>query len=133
MIGYPMWDYFSKGKGVLLGAYTFGRPAYIAAAKSPGGPHQGCAGPRRPRFIRSICPSMRTAWPWRGIACPGPLAAPGTWTDQRREMHYNNLCALDGRIMLANEHASRLPAWQEGSVLSALDAIGRLHARVMKP
>ena len=34
-IGYPMWDYFSKGKGVLLGAYTFGRAAYIAASKPP--------------------------------------------------------------------------------------------------
>src|SRR3954463_12126721 len=35
IIGYPMWDYFSKGKGVLLGAYTFGQPAFIAAAKAP--------------------------------------------------------------------------------------------------
>jgi monoamine oxidase len=33
--------------------------------------------------------------------------------------------------MLAGEHASRLPAWQEGAVLSALDAIGRLHQRVV--
>jgi len=48
-------------------------------------------------------------------------------------MHYDNLCALDGRIVLANEHASRLPGWQEGSVLSAMDAIGRLHTRVMNP
>ena len=38
----------------------------------------------------------------------------------------------DGRIVLASEHASRLPGWQEGSVTSALDAITRLHARVMQ-
>jgi len=63
---------------------------------------------------------------------PWTLGCQGAWTDARREAHYNNLCALDGRIMLASEHASRLPGWQEGSVLSALDAIGRLHARVMK-
>jgi monoamine oxidase len=31
--------------------------------------------------------------------------------------------------VLAGEHASRIPAWQEGAVLSALDAIRRLHAR----
>jgi len=30
IIGYPMWDYFSRGKGVLLGAYTFGEPAFVA-------------------------------------------------------------------------------------------------------
>jgi monoamine oxidase len=35
MIGYPQWDFFSKGKGVLLGSYCFGTPAYIAAAKPP--------------------------------------------------------------------------------------------------
>ena len=35
MIGYPMWDYFSKGKGVLLGAYLIGAGAFVAAAKSP--------------------------------------------------------------------------------------------------
>ena len=31
----------------------------------------------------------------------------------------------------ALEHASRMPEWQEGSTLSALDAITRLHQRVM--
>ena len=30
------------------------------------------------------------------------------------------------------EHASYLPAWQEGAILSALDAISRLHSRVVK-
>jgi monoamine oxidase len=39
------------------------------------------------------------------------------------------LCAFDGRIVLAGEHASYLPAWQEGAVTSALDAIERLHQR----
>jgi monoamine oxidase len=46
-------------------------------------------------------------------------------------MHYRNLCQIDGRIALAGEHASYLPAWQEGAVLSALDAVARLHRRVI--
>ena len=50
-----------------------------------------------------------------------------------REVNGVSVVALDGRIVLANEHASRLPGWQEGSVTSAMDAIGRLHARVMNP
>ena len=33
--------------------------------------------------------------------------------------------------MLAGEHASYIPAWQEGAILSALDAIERLHHRVI--
>jgi monoamine oxidase len=73
-IGYPMWDYFSRGKGVLLGAYTFGRPAYIAASKSPEDRIKDALA-QGAQIHRSICPSSRTAWPWRGIACPGPLAA----------------------------------------------------------
>ena len=36
------------------------------------------------------------------------------------------------RIVLAGEHASYIPAWQEGAILSALDAIERLHVRVTK-
>jgi monoamine oxidase len=53
------------------------------------------------------------------------------WTDATRAEHYDNLCALDNRILLAGEHASYIPAWQEGAVLSALDAVSRLHRRVV--
>jgi len=55
----------------------------------------------------------------------------GRWTDEARKQHYQNLCAIDGRILLAGEHVSYMPAWQEGAVLSALDAISRLHRRVL--
>ena len=62
---------------------------------------------------------------------PWTLGCYGQWSPAARAEHYDNLCALDGRIMLAGEHASYIPAWQEGAVLSALDAITRLHARVL--
>jgi monoamine oxidase len=55
----------------------------------------------------------------------------GGWTEHTRAEHYKNLCEIDGRLVLAGEHASELPAWQEGAVLSALDAIERLHRRVV--
>ena len=48
-----------------------------------------------------------------------------------REQHYADLCQIDGRIVLAGEHASYLPAWQEGAVLSSLDASERLHRRIV--
>jgi monoamine oxidase len=55
----------------------------------------------------------------------------GLWSEAAREKHYDNLCSFDGRIVLAGEHASYLPAWQEGAVTSSLDAIGRLHQRAL--
>jgi monoamine oxidase len=55
----------------------------------------------------------------------------GLWSDAAREEHYDNLCAFDGRIVLAGEHASYMPAWQEGAVTSALDALSRLQQRAL--
>jgi monoamine oxidase len=53
----------------------------------------------------------------------------GNWTDALREQHYKDLAQIDGRLVLAGEHVSYIPAWQEGAVLSSLDAIQRLHAK----
>ena len=53
------------------------------------------------------------------------------WTEEKREEHYENLCQVDGRLVLAGEHASNLPAWQEGAIASARDAIERLHAKAL--
>jgi monoamine oxidase len=33
--------------------------------------------------------------------------------------------------VLAGEHVFYIPAWQEGAVLSSLDAISRLHRRAL--
>ncbi len=66
---------------------------------------------------------------WHRVA--GAQGCFGLWTDATRAEHYDNLCQLDGRIVLAGEHASYLPAWQEGAVTSALDAIDRLHRRAL--
>lgn len=37
---------------------------------------------------------------------------------------------MDGRTLMAGEHISYLPAWMEGAVLSALDAVERLHTTI---
>ena len=62
---------------------------------------------------------------------PFTLGCAGEWTDEARREHYDDLCQIDGRIVLAGEHASYIPAWQEGAILSALDAITRLHRRIL--
>ena len=61
---------------------------------------------------------------------PWVLGCFGTWTEETRAQHYTNLCTMDGRIMLAGEHASYYGGWQEGGITSAIDAITRLHQRV---
>ena len=55
----------------------------------------------------------------------------GRWTEDTRAEHYDNLCQIDGRLALAGEHVSYIPAWQEGAILSAHDVIGRLHRKVL--
>ena len=130
IIQYPATDYFKSGKGVLLGAYAFGSYAFEWTALAPAERIR-----RVVEFGAQVHPQYTTEFE-NGISVgwhrePATLGCFAMWSDAQRKEHYGNLCALDNRIMLAGEHASYLPAWQEGAVLSALDAIGRLHRRVV--
>ena len=132
-ISYPSGGLNAGGKGVLLGAYLFGGPnAYEFTAMSPA---ERIA--RAVEFGAQIHPQYRKEFE-NGVAvawarAPFTLGCAGDWSDEARRAHYDDLCRIDGRIVLAGEHASYIPAWQEGAILSALDAIGRLHQRVMAP
>ena len=98
-----------------------------------------CRRPRESGARSSSAPrSIRNTWAefengvsvaWHRV--PFTLGCAGDWSDEARSAHYNDLCQIDGRIVLAGEHASYIPAWQEGAILSALDAIQRLHKRVV--
>ncbi len=131
-IAYPCADFNRSGRGVLLGAYPFGSPnAYELTALTPS---ERVA--RAVEFGAQLHPQYRDEFE-NGIAVawsrmPFTLGCAGYWTEAARAQHYDNLCRIDGRIALAGEHASYLPAWQEGAVLSALDAVTRLHQRVIK-
>ena len=62
---------------------------------------------------------------------PSTLGCFSYWSDDVRRLNYRDLCAIDGRILLAGEHISYLSGWQEGAILSALDAVKRLHSHVL--
>jgi monoamine oxidase len=131
-IAYPNSGFNTAGKGVLLGAYLFDGPNAYEFASMP--PAERVA--RAVEFGASIHPQYRTEFD-SGIAVawhrmPLTLGCAGNWTEQARAEHYDDLCQIDGRIVLAGEHASYIPAWQEGAILSSLDAITRLHDRVVK-
>ena len=130
MIIYPMSDYFSDGRGVLVGAYVRGATALAGSARSPEEriEHALTYGAKiHPQYRQEFECGASVAW----HRVPWALGCSAQWSDESREVHYDNLCALDGRIRLAGEHVSRLGTWQEGAVTSATDAVIRLHQRVM--
>jgi monoamine oxidase len=127
-IAYPSHGYHSPGKAVLLGAYAWGANAMRLSSMSPGQRLEQAVAHGsaiHPQYPAEYVSGMSMAW----HRAPAAMGCFGLWTADARERHYDNLCAFDGRIVLAGEHASWLPAWQEGAVTSALDAIGRLHQR----
>lgn len=129
LIGYPSTNYGHPGKGVLLGAYIWGPNAYEFTARPPA---------ERVKLALEYGAQIHPQYPTEfdnGIAVgwhrvPWTNGCFGNWSDEARKTHYRNLCQIDGRIVLAGEHASLIPAWQEGAVESSLDAISRLHARI---
>jgi monoamine oxidase len=130
-ISYPSTDFNKKGKGVLLGCYTWNGPnSYEFTSMSPEERVQ-----RAVEYGSQIHPQYKDEFE-NGVAVawhrsPFTLGCAGDWTEETRKEHYDNLCQIDGRIVLAGEHASYIPAWMEGAILSSLDAITRLHQRVV--
>src|SRR6202795_2951556 len=131
-IAYPNTGFNSSGRGVLLGAYIFDGPnAYEFTSMPPA---------ERVTRAVELGASLHPQYPAEyenGIAIawhrvPFTLGCAGNWSESARAEHYDHLCRIDGRIVLAGEHASYIPAWQEGAILSSLNAITRLHDRVVK-
>jgi monoamine oxidase len=129
MISYPSHGFGTK-KGVLLGAYTLFLDAYEYTAMDPATRIRAAIGDGskiHAQYAREFESGMAVAW----HRSPGTLGCFGGWTDEARAKHYADICAMDGRIVLAGEHASYLPAWQEGAILSSLSAIDALHRHAM--
>jgi monoamine oxidase len=131
-ISYPSTAYNQSGKGVLLGAYIYGGPnAYEFTSMTPRQrvEHAVEYGSKlHPQYKAEFENGISVAW----HRVPFTLGCAASWNDKLRQEHYDNLCQIDGRLVLAGEHTSYLPAWMEGSILSSLNAITRLHERVVK-
>ncbi len=129
-IGYPNTGYHSSGKGVLLGAYIWGLNAMEFTAMTPAERVQKAldyGSQIHPQYRKEFDNGVAVAW----HRSPFTMGCYGMWSSDARTQHYDELCQIDGRIALAGEHASFLGGWQEGAVTSSLDAIGRLHERVV--
>jgi monoamine oxidase len=129
-IGYPNMDYFSSGKGVVLGCYIWGMDAMEFTSMTPAQRIQETlrqGAKIHPQYKDEFETGFAMAW----HRSPFTLGCMGVWNDTARAEHYDNLCAIDGRIALAGEHASFMGGWQEGALTSAVDAITRIHQRVV--
>jgi monoamine oxidase len=130
-ISYPSSRFFSDGKGVLLGAYIWDmRNSMDFTSMTPAERVSKAVeygNQIHPQYSKEFDNGIAVAW----HRVPSAMGCFGLWSDAARAEHYDNLCGFDGRIVLAGEHASFMPAWQEGAVTSALDAIGRLQERAI--
>ena len=127
LIAYPNHELQGR-KGVLLGAYAFGTQALEFTSLPPAERLREVL-----RMDSQIHPQAATEYE-NGMTVgwhrhPATLGCFGDWSRVARERHYPTLLKMDGRLILAGEHASLLPAWQEGAVLSARHAITQLHEK----
>jgi len=130
-ISYPSNGFLSKGPGVLLGCYMFDNVhAFRMTGLSPEERVRAAlemGSQIHPQYKQEFKTGVAVAW----NRVPFINGCYGRWTDALRAQHYKNLCEIDDRIVLAGEHASYIPAWMEGAILSSLDAIQRLHRKAL--
>jgi monoamine oxidase len=129
MISYPSSGLFTKGPAVVLGGYTWDdAQAYEFNAMQPEdrikwalefGSHI------HPQYLEEYKTGVSVVW----HKVPWVLGCFGIW--RNKETHYANAVKIDNRVVCAGEHVSYLGAWLEGAIESSLDAIGRLHDKVI--
>jgi monoamine oxidase len=129
-ISYPSHGSFSDGPSVLLAGYMFGPAAFDFAGMTPAerveaGLAQGSV--IHKQYRKEFSNGIGVAW----SRMPWTLGCCSMWSEQARKTHYKTLVSTDNRIVLAGEHASYVGCWQEGAILSALDAVNRLHTRAL--
>jgi monoamine oxidase len=131
LISYPNYNFFKDGPAVLLGAFANGVGAFQLTGMTPEQRIQTALDQgsvfHPEEYRKEYMNGASVAW----SRMPWILGCTSRWTEESRAAHYQNLVAIDGRIVLAGEHATYYGGWMEGSLLSALDAIKRLHQKAL--
>jgi monoamine oxidase len=128
-ISYPSDRLGTSGKGVLLGAYVWDGVNSFEFTSLPPAERVKWAvkfgAQLHPQYEQEFENGIAVGW----HRVPWILGCSANWSEQQRAQHFENLRAIDGRIVLAGDHLSNMVAWQEGALVSALDAIHRLHQK----
>jgi monoamine oxidase len=131
LVSYPNNDFFGDKPAVLLGAFASGASGYAMAGMTPAQRIEAALAQgsvfHPEDYRKEFMNGVSFAW----SRAPWILGCCGTWSEASRAQHYQNLVAMDGRIVLAGEHASYYGCWMEGALLSSLDAIERLHKKAL--
>ncbi len=130
VMSYPSHGYFSGGPAVMLGAYMFGPAAYDFAGMTPEERVRQAVlqGTKiHKQYPDEFSNGVGVAW----SRMPWTLGCCSTWSEETRRTHYKTLTTMEGRVVLAGEHASHVGCWQEGALVSAVSAITQLHQRVV--
>jgi len=132
LISYPNNNFLQDGPAVLLGAFASGAGGYRLAGMTPeqrieAALEQGSVFHPK-QYRKEFLSGASVSW----SRTPWVLGCCARWNEDTRREHYQELVALEDRIVLAGEHASYVGCWMEGSLLSALDAITRLHKRALE-
>ncbi len=129
LLSYPNNNFFGNGPAVLLGAFANGAGAFQLTGMTPAQRIEAALAQgsvfHPAQYRKEFMNGVSVAW----SRLPWIMGCTSRWTDESRATHYKNLVALDGRIVLAGEHASYYGGWMEGSLLSGLDAITQLHRK----
>ncbi|MDR7156597.1 monoamine oxidase, partial [Sphingobium xenophagum] len=127
-LSYPNDRMFSNGPAVLLGAFARDAGAFELTGMTPAERIEAALAQGEifhPQYRREFLNGVSV--PWSRV--PWILGCVSRWSEENRAAHYQNLVALDGRVVLAGEHASYYGGWMEGSLLSGIDAISQIHSR----
>lgn len=131
LVSYPNYNFFKDGPAVLLGAFASGAGGYQLAGMTPQQRIEAALAQGEVFHPAEYRKAFRTGASVAWSRMPWILGCCASWTEESRAAHYQNLVAMDGRIVLAGEHASYYGCWMEGALLSSLDAIKRLHQRAL--
>ena len=131
LISYPNYHYFKSGPAVLLGSNAGGLGGSLLAGMEPAARLEAILAQGEiihPQYRQEFMNGVSVAW----ARVPWNMGGNSRWSDDARKQHYQNMVAMDGRIVLAGEHASYIGGWMEGALTSSIDAITRLHQRAQE-
>ena len=132
LISYPNNNFFGDGPAVLLGAFAREMGAYRLAGMTPEQRIEVALQQGSLIHPGSYRKEFRTGASVAWSRVPWSLGCCARWNEDTRKEHYQTLVGMDRRIVLAGEHASYVGCWMEGALLSAIDAITRLHQRALE-
>jgi monoamine oxidase len=128
-IYYPFDNFGSKGKGVVVGYYHFGRAKALLDDQTPAvrervALEQGAK--IHPQYPAEFENSFSVAW----LRVPHNEGAWALWKDAPEfEAAQKILRAADGPFYFAGDWTSNLIGWQAGSFVAAHRAISAIHVR----